>query len=109
MTAAGQWDHPPREGMRRSTAELRAVRAEAGTALPSPKMKIVISVADGAWSGTIYPTQSIKGGRRTFSTPAELLHAVALLTGWDSSCDGSRAAGQETAGDDGGNVTATAP
>lgn len=50
-------------------------------------MKLVISMTGGAWAGTVYPTQSHRGARQAFSTAEELLRAIALLTGWQSSCD----------------------
>jgi len=62
-------------------------------------MKLVISVAESAWRGTIYPTQSNRGARQTFASPDELLRAVAFLTGWQSSYATDRSVGREEASD----------
>ncbi len=49
-----------------------------------PAMKLVVSVSDRPWTGSVYPTQIGRGGRQNFSNRDEFVAAVAKLAHWHS-------------------------
>ena len=83
----------PSDGRSHASGKGRAPAASSRTPSPvaltrSPfdasvrPLKLVLLPGEQPWQGSLYPTQKNRGRKFTFSSPEELVAAVARLLGW---------------------------